>query len=478
MIPILTGSKFLEFDSNLAKNNEIDKFINRAGYSIYIEVLKILKNPYKKRVVVVAGPGHNGDDGKTAAKYLSLNNVSVKVLDTKSGVNLIEDCDLIVDAAFGTGLKRPFEFPKYANIPVVSVDIPTGLNCDTGEVFENAVKADYTVSFVGLKPGFFYNSGLLHTGKVVFKSLSVDSITSKRNLVQYEDFKDLNLRLNKTDHKWKHAAMIVAGSENMMGAANLTSFCAINTGASIVQVLSLNTTKTITASEAITQRFTSDWDLDLLDRIHRFKTVAIGPGLILTADDTIKLRNFLQKIDIPVVLDASALTAVASFNDPIDFLKSVKVPKILTPHTKEFAKLTNSSATSFNLTDVEEFAKKSNSIVLLKGPTTTVANPASDSFLVNLGAPNLATAGTGDVLTGLITGLVARSGSKDIFELTKITAFGAFIHALGSRPKFQGGVDKSLYAISNREDFNQFGLTSSKLIGSIVESLNEYFRQK
>lgn len=476
MIPILTGKELQKFDRGLKKSGQMDAFIQRAGYAAYMATLNILKNSYGKRVAVVAGPGHNGDDGRVLAGYLARKNIKVEVIPTDSSIKSISGVDLIVDAAFGTGLKRKYKFFKYEDIPVLSVDVPTGLNCDDGTVFEGALRADYTVSFVALKPGFYYNRGPEHTGKVIFNDLGVTLKESNRHLVEAKDLRKLRFKSQRDDHKWKHGVYVVAGSENMMGAAELTCETAVKTGASILKVLSLNTQKQTQVKEVIHQPFSFDWDVKLLNDIGRYKVLAIGPGLVFFNEDIIKLKNVLTEATVPVILDASALLAIGQLPDPAGFLSKVTAPKILTPHAGEFASLLGSTTKEFDIYDVERFAQASKSVILLKGPTTTVSSPNGKTFVINTGSPKLATAGTGDVLTGVIAGMIARSqsqnltvedldsfniGVNDTDEIAEITALAAFAHSLG----FSEG--------QRSENSSDFGLTSSKLIDGIVSVLND-----
>ncbi len=473
MIPILRGEDLQEFDNNLKSTGQIQNFIRAAGYAAYVRTLQILKNPYGKRVVVVAGPGHNGDDGRVLASYLKRNYIKVAVIPTDSLCEKITGVDLIVDAAFGTGLKRPYKFFSHEQIPILSIDVPTGLNCDDGTVFDGALKADYTVSFVALKPGFYFNQGPEYAGSVFFENLSADLHDVNTFLYESSDIRSLTFKFNKTDHKWKHAGYVIAGSENMMGAAKLTCDTAIKTGASIVKVLSLNTAKLSDVTEVIHQPFDGNWDQKILNEIDRFKVLSIGPGLVLGSQDINRLENVLTKVELPIVLDASALNAIGGLHDPKSFLKGVKAVKILTPHAKEFATLLGLKSYNLTYLDVKKFASDTNSIVLLKGSTTTVSSPTGKTFFINSGSPILATAGTGDVLTGLITGLVARSEfnpashieAESFDRLTQLTAAAAYIHSVGFN------------YLNCDSDTLKFGFTSSKLIDGVVGALNTLVNQ-
>jgi NAD(P)H-hydrate epimerase len=458
--------------------------MENAGSAVFRNIhafcTETLKKPNPK-VIVFAGMGRNGGNGFVVARHLFVNNYDVGVVfvgdkskltgDTlihynailKMGVPVddilnsddvlhlaytVETCDVAVDALYGLGYKPADngslldEFIDVINryaCYVVSIDLPTGLDADTGAISKFTVKADLTVTFGFMKKGLLLYPGSTCAGKVIVENMSIPDDV----LIEYEetffaegifthnDSEIPALLPNRTiySHKYDHGKVFVlAGSKNMPGAAVLSSAAVYKAGGGYVRVFGVsevissihhNLIDATTHKTDDTNGYINISD-DTVNELSIADILVIGPGMGCTESTKESLRKILSsdKIEMPIIFDADALNLI-SYNDDIrelfkkycnvQALSNYKV--IITPHPGEFSRLTGVSTEEISVKKTSlaiDFAKEYNVIVVLKGATTVIAHPNGSVYINTTGNNALAKAGTGDVLTGFIAGFAAQ----------------------------------------------------------------------
>ncbi len=478
---------------------------------------KIIEKLYPSaiKVLILAGHGNNGGDGLALARIFHSSGKEAEVLlfgdehnlsfDAKQNLYIIEklqipfvflnssteeaDCrrlirdtlsraDVVADALLGTGLSKPLEghfkiaveilndlsYLSARKIPVISLDIPSGISGENGSVLGAAVYASDTIAFGYPKIGHFFYPGKMHTGKlhVVPISLPPDSAEALGVSVFTLDEGEAALKLKKR-LPWGHKGTfgkvaVIAGSTGMTGAACLTASAALKSGAGIVTVAVPSTLNPIlenkltevmtyplkdTGHGTLSRDCISDLQAFLADK----DVLAIGPGLGREDDIYDILEYILTKQSIPIVLDADGLNHISK---NLRLLIDCKASVVITPHPGEMTRLTGMTAEEISARPVEtasEFAKKTGAIVLLKGATSIVANPEGEIYINNTGNNGMATAGSGDVLTGIIAGLIAQK-----YEPFDAAVLGVFIHGLAGDEAARGKGQDSLMAGDILED--------------------------
>jgi NAD(P)H-hydrate epimerase len=419
MIPVVTPSEMATIDKEAGEPLEL--LIQRAGQAVAWKARKILKGTYGKRVTVIAGKGNNGADGLEAAKYLQRWGIKVNVISMDNVPISLQECDLLIDAVVGTGLKRPYDAPDFL-VPTLSIDIPSGICGLTGEAKGKPFRANETITFQALKPGHLLANGPFHTGSVTVADIGLNVSDTKTYVLEKSDVATMLSNMHYRKHKWKAACWIIGGSHGMTGAPLLASKAALRSGSGYVR-LSIPGELSKLSSEIVGFDLPSaNWEKKISRAEQkRFNSLVVGPGLGKSPETISSVHNLLSETQIPIVLDADALFAIGQ--KPTDNLKFER-NIILTPHDAEYEYLTGHRPQNNRVLDVRNEAMKLNAIILLKGPTTVVAHPDGRCFLVNNGDQRLATAGTGDVLSGIIAGLLSQGVSP--FEAA---AAGAWIHA-------------------------------------------------
>ena len=426
--------------------------------------------PFKgKRVTILCGKGNNGGDGFVVGRLLRRQQADVtiflvagfkelsgdarvmyrrfigsarssSVIANPSDDRLrsrLQSTDLVVDAMLGTGLSSPVsgayaaaigtlnEISSDHGFPVVAVDLPTGIHADTGEALGTAVRATLTVTLGLPKVGLYVNQGIEHAGRIAVADIGipplyVEAIDSRLSLMTQADVRQVLPRRSPSAHKgtYGHAA-IIAGSVGKTGAAAMVAKSALRVGTGLVTVAtpaSANRMLEAKLLEAMTVPMPETDAATLafsgLDRlvalVHDRTAAAVGPGLT-THPDTVRLvQELVQRIDKPCVIDADALNALSARTD---ILSGSKVALILTPHPGEMARLERSTPHLVNANRIAtavRFAEAHRVTVVLKGARTVVARPDGFAAICPTGNPGMATAGTGDVLTGMIVGLLAQ----------------------------------------------------------------------
>ena len=385
-------------DAQATESEEI--LIQRAGHAVATAALRMLGGSYGRRVIIIAGKGNNGHDGRVAAQLLQRRGVRCKL--NAPGPDVLGDADLVIDAAYGTGFRDSWEPPPQPQCPVLAVDIPSGVDGLTGED-SGSLRAQQTITFGALKPGLLLEPGASRAGNIEIADLGLGITSSQCNLITDQDlFAPLSQR-TATDHKWTNAVRLIAGSPGMTGAAQLAASGALRAGAGMVVASSPTTDiqQRDMPTEVVTRQLANDdWLPEVLKDLERFAALLVGPGLGTEPHTLAMTAELIERAPIPTVVDADGLTAVATRPS---VLKRRTSPTVLTPHDGEFEKLTGSPPAADRCAAVRNAAQ--NSVVLLKGPTTLISDTQGDLIFVRNANQRLATAGTGDVLTGIIGAL-------------------------------------------------------------------------
>jgi len=387
----------------------VEVLIDRAGAATARAALALLGGSYGRRVVVLAGPGNNGADGRAAARRLTRRGVRCLVLGPDDRSAQVPRADLVIDAVLGTGFHGTYRAPEVDDgVPVLAVDIPSGVDGRTGEAAERVLPATATVTFAALKPGLLLEPGASLAGPVTLADIGLDTSGARAGLVETADVAAWLPDRAPTDHKWRAACWIVGGSPGMPGAPALAAAAAGRAGAGYVRV----STPGIDAPahrpvESVGVPIpASGWAEVVLAGLDRIRALVVGPGLGRAPATVGEVRTLVARAPVPLVVDGDALVALGTDAGPI--LRDRTVAAVLTPHDGELAALTGSAPGPDRLDAARALAAATRSVVLLKGPATVVAGPDGDVLVVRTGDARLATAGTGDVLAGIVGALLAR----------------------------------------------------------------------
>jgi hydroxyethylthiazole kinase-like uncharacterized protein yjeF len=442
--------------------------MENAGRAVADEVSR--RFPDAETVMVLCGPGNNGGDGFVAARHLRERGYKVRLgfngdptrLPTdaaamaklwsegrvKLSADLLAGSDVVVDALFGAGLARPIEgaFAELiddvnaSGLPVVAIDVPSGIDGTTGEVRGTAIEAVSTVTFFRLKPGHLLLPGRLHCGEVKLAQIGIpDSLLTTIAPKAFANEPLLwlsNFPWPKPEgHKYARGhAVVVSGPAYSTGAARLGARGALRVGAGLVTVASPRDAIKVNAAQltAIMVREANDARaLANLLADERKNAVLIGPG-ILVGERTKELVFAALASNAAVVLDADAITSFS--NDAkrlFAAIRSRKAPVIMTPHDGEFARLFGDIRAASKLERAREAAARSGAVILLKGSDTVVAAPDAIASVNATTSQWLATAGSGDVLGGMVAGLLAQ-------RMTAFQAASAAVWLHGSAAKAFG----------------------------------------
>lgn len=451
-----------------------------------LRVLEVIRKHFAghlkgRRVLIIAGKGNNGGDGLVVGRHLLNAGAEVKVfllakpdaLRGDAAVNLeiylkmggklypiLEEKDLqrldisllytelIVDAVYGTGFKgaadglpgQIISMINQSRAPVCSVDLPSGLEADTGKVNGPCVRATYTVTFALPKLGHYFYPGAVYVGRLTVADIGIPQALVEREmlprrLVTPDWCGDQLKPRSPWGHKGDYGhALVVGGSTGMTGAVAMAAEAALRSGAGLVTaavpeglhpVLEEKTLEVMTKPlpETAVHALSSAALESLLSENDRCQAIAIGPGLGRDVSSQTLVREFLAAASVPLVIDADGLNALAGHTG---ILKQARAPVVLTPHPGEMARLwgvTSAKIQESRLEVAEKAAAQWGAVVVLKGARTIVAGPEGKTYLIPTGNPGMASGGSGDVLTGIITGLLAQGIPADI-----AAAVGAYIH--------------------------------------------------
>jgi NAD(P)H-hydrate epimerase len=445
------------------------ELMSRAGRVAYTSMRHHW--PRARRLCVFAGVGNNAGDGYVLAKLALQDHLSVTVIqisspaqldgDAKQAYSEYLDCggkvetlgpeallehryDIAVDAILGTGLRREvegefrsvIEFLNAGSAPVLSLDIPSGLNPDTGQAMGIAVRADLTVSFIGLKQGMVTGFGPDYCGEIEFNSLDIPNeahFNVRPEVVRIMPNVIDSLLPPRTPSMHKGDCghvLVVGGAPGYAGAAGMCGVAALRTGAGLVSVATHETHASqlmLMQPEMMSHAVADGTQLEPFKE--HASVIAVGPGLG-QSEWAEKLMQYVLSAELPLVVDADGLNLLA--RDPQE-----RGLWILTPHPGEAARLLGTDATSVQndrFAAIEKLADEFNAVVVLKGAGTLVRAPNTKTFICTEGNPGMATAGMGDVLTGVIASLVAQG-----LDLLDAARLGVYIHAkAGDRVALSG----------------------------------------
>ncbi len=477
MIPVYRQSDIKAFDDSLSSSGLLEEAVSRAGYSVFALSAEMLDGFYGKRVTVLYGPGNNGRDALVAAKHLKAAGVVVTEVRHSSPEfyeqATFAEADLVIDGCFGVGLSRAFEPPPIGpNVPVLAVDVPSGLNGDDGSVVGSAIKASSTLCLSGLKLGVLISAGPDLCGDLYVAELGLGDQGKPEFhefLVEDSDLSLLAFRRGRNDNKWSHSVAVIAGSPGMDGAAHLVCSSAYLAGAGIVHLYTdLAGQVGDYGVETVVHSITlSDLDEDgksafFRTLAKRFKALVVGPGLGLGEGMSEVVRGAISS-GVRLVIDADAISAIPS----VDWLAETIGPNhagvVLTPHGGELKKLLERSGPgilgSYMSKDLcsfaLEFAAKSGAVLLIKGGPTIVASTNGACYLTTAPTASLAVAGSGDVLSGMVGAALSYDG-----DVAKLAAVTAHLHGLAGRSLDVGpSGDVGRYARGILLKFQQCGVS-------------------
>lgn len=452
--------------------------MENAASAIASEMERFLDGLEGVKVGILCGKGSNGGDGLALARRLRVRGIPVRVAllapfaslagDAKLNLSILRKTDVevvpnaspravaeiidwsdaLVDALLGVGLSSPLkgtyaaavELINMSGRPVVAVDVPTGINADTGEVMGTAVRADLTVTMVLPKRGLVLAPGSSFAGKVQVADIGIPSEAVEKEPIDLLMFgKDLAQGLMSERDRDAHKGdfghlLVIAGSLGKAGAAVMTAKGALRSGCGLVSVATpvslvpiiqqqFAEAMVIPAGESIDGTLGIGSEEELLKASGRMRACAIGPGLSTHYETAQVVKNLVQRMEVPLVIDADALNAVAG---SADILAKAKAPVIVTPHPGEMARLLGISTDDVQrdrIGSAKGFAEEYDITVVLKGAGTVIATPEGDAFINAGGNPGMATGGTGDVLTGMIGSLLAQG-----YGPTEAACLGVYLH--------------------------------------------------
>ncbi len=451
MEPVLTPDAMGDADRRaIAAGTPVEVLMDRAGRAVAWEVRRLLRGTYGRRVVLVCGKGNNGGDGLVTARVLAGWGMRPRVFELAAGIDqraftrALAQADVAVDAMYGTGFRGALEgdaaFVAGAlagwSGPTVSVDIPSGVDGLSGLAFGPTVQATRTVTFAARKPGLVFQPGRSHAGQVVVVDIGIPVDGDVHaGLVTADDVRAWLPGRAPDAHKWQAAVMVVGGSGGMTGAPMFVSHAAMRAGAGIVWcgLPGADATRAASGSEVIARALPAnaagvlarDAAETVLATIGRFGALALGPGLGGIGDDDLQyvVRTLVAEARSPLVLDADGLNALAGDFAALEARRTLGAPAVLTPHAGEYQRLMGRPVGGDRLEAARALADRASAVVLLKGPGTVVAGPDGRVAVNPTGGAELATAGSGDVLTGIVAGFLARG--MDGFTAA---AAGAWVH--------------------------------------------------
>ena len=413
--PIVTVEEMRAIDAAAPVGTSV--LVDRAGRALAQGAVDLLGGTYGRRVVIYAGGGTNGDDGRAAAHHLEARGVRCEVVGPADSPRHLDRSDLVIDACFGTGLSRPFRPPPTAGRPVLAADIPSGLDPMTGEVQGDAIAATATVTFGALTPGLLLGAGPDLVGRLTVASLGLDTSRATAYRVEESDLESWPRRPRRA-HKWSSAVWLIGGGPGTSGALRLASMAAARAGAGHVLVSSPGNAAVGHVESVFVELPPTGWAA--AGPVDRVAAIIVGPGLVPTDQGARELRSVIDN-GRPLVIDAGGLDLASLV---ADHLRARTTPAVLTPHEGEFSRLFGGPPGADRLAATRSAAAELGSVVVLKGAPTVVASPAGECLVVTAGDQRLATAGTGDVLAGIIGAGLAQG-----LEPLMAAGLGAELHA-------------------------------------------------
>ena len=427
--------------------------MKKAASTSYEYILNKFAN---KRFLIFCGPGNNGGDGILIAKYLLEKNQSVKISfpisksktpdSIKAFVELnnekiidenpnFDNYDIIIDAIFGTGLKNIIN-DSLCNLIhkinsskkiIISIDMPSGININTGKFLKTAVHSNETLTFHRFKPGQWLLPGKEYCGKVNIMEIDLKDLDSESKIQLNYPEKLAEPKLS--EHKFDRGSCGIIGGEKLVGAAKLAFLSAgqsaLRSGAGLCSLFIEESQKNIFRPHVLEEMIVTHNNFEeLKENIlnSKINSIVYGCGIENDSQNT-KILEFLIISEIDLVLDASVFSMIMeNKNHFLDLLRKRNAKSILTPHEGEFRKIFN--ITDNKIADALEVSRMTNAVIVYKGNDAVIASPKGDVVINYETSPYLATAGSGDVLAGIIGGLILHH--KDPFKAAKI---GCYIHS-------------------------------------------------
>lgn len=435
-----------------------------------VEWMETFQNMGNKHVFVLCGPGNNGGDGLAVSRMLAekkvkvsvfipddevkksedfsvnlqrLRECSVKIQSYESSdLNQLSENSIIVDALFGSGLSKPLEgIYKELVLQInnskcitISIDIPSGLFADkpADAAKDSIVKADYTLSFQFPKLAFLFaeNEYFVGNWQVLPIGLHTGFIQDEqcRNyMIDFEDVKSILKSRSRFSHKGTFGhALLIGGSKGKIGASVLMGKACLRSGAGLVTVHLPGCGYSIIQTagpEVMVSVDESENECSQIPRLDPFSAIAAGPGLGTGKNTASMLKHLIQEAKVPLLLDADALNILS---DNPTWLAFLPKNSVLTPHPGEFARVAGKTTNSFDRLEVlRSFCIKYSLNIVLKGAYTVTCSPLGNCYFNSTGNPGMATGGSGDVLTGIIAGLLAQG-----YNATEACILGVHLHGL------------------------------------------------
>lgn len=425
MIPVLRPADVKAIDERALASQTMAEILARVGQVVAAEALTMLTDPAKAKVLAIVGPGLNGADAKAACQVLMPLVAEISTVDALDMPASLAAADLIIDGGFGIGLSRDWHAPATGSTPVLAIDIPSGIDGISGRALGRAIKATRTVTLGGYKAGLLFGDGPGHCGEIVVRDIGLGGNDVRSRLVEATDLARWLPRRSRTAHKWNHATLVVAGSASMVGAARLCTSAAFRAGSGYVHLLTLAPPDPGIASEVVRSSAA-----DASPEFGRFAAAVIGPGLGRSSAAADLVQSTLRGFSGAVVVDGDGLSALAATPS---LATRRDGPTVLTPHDGEYERLAGRTPGPDRIESAKSLARLMNSTVLLKGPSTVIASPEGDVRVTNTGDQRLATAGTGDVLAGILGAFLAQ-GLKPL----DAASAAAYVHGLAASlgPRF------------------------------------------
>lgn len=435
----------------------------------------------EKQFAILAGPGNNGGDGLVIARYLHQAGKQVHIFlsheiaryqgDAKIAYEMLQHLDVkielytqeraiqylnsldqkpvLIDALLGTGIKNKLYgkvaemifFWSSKDLPCVAIDMPSGIDADTGNLLNACIQAKYTLSLQLLKLCHVITPASLSCGDVSIIDVGIwneviERLAIRRHAVDRDYIRKIYKNRGKSTHKGTHGhALLIGGSQKYTGAIALTAMGCLRAGVGLCTVISPTSAIDIPRQlcpEAICiglgvandSQLNADMVDEAIKHLHGKRVVCIGPGMGRGEDSYQFLKNFLPHVNVPLVLDADALNIISVHEDLRQYLKDA----IITPHPGEMKRLfPESDAVNFRLETAESFAKQENCILLLKGAGSIIAAPGGNTWINSTGNPGMASGGSGDVLAGMISAWLAQG-----YDKIEACLLGAYFHGLAA----------------------------------------------
>ena len=496
---LVTAQEMKELDTQAQAAYAVPGIVlmDNAAQAVADAAHEALEEVDGEKVLLFCGGGNNGGDGFGAARWLQNYGIKVRVFVVGSALEAIsgdaaleltmlqktgvqvelltsEDdwlvaelaaakADVIIDALLGTGFHgelqgdflRACQLINDSGKYVIAVDVPTGVNADNGAAAENAVRADKTVTMALVKTGLLLYPGREYCGDIELADIGlpqqlVEDYPSHKYRLTADIVREL-LPLRKADaHKGDAGRIVIcAGSPGYTGAAALCADAAVKAGAGLVSLYTPLSSRDVLATKltevmvhGLLERMPGilggSAAGDVLKNANAADILALGPGLGTSESTQQVVREILQKLTVPVVIDADALTALVGNTE---ILTQMQAAKVLTPHPGEMARLTGKEISEINADRVSiaaEYAKEWQAVVVLKGAPTVIACPDGTTYVNSTGTSALATGGSGDVLTGIIAGLAGQE-----ISLQEAAVCGVYLHGLTAE---LSGIDIGLAA--------------------------------